>query len=84
MIEADRNKMELVNNGVFEPLVKLLSSTVSSLRQHASLCLGTLVSPFDARIALRKSNVPFLDPLLQLLSADQTSVCHENAWFVNE
>lgn len=79
---SDRNKMELIQGGVLEPLVKLLASPTVALRQHASLCLCTLASTLEARLAMRKSGVPYLEPLLQLLAADQSAVCHENACLV--
>lgn len=78
---ADKNRLELTANGILEPLVKLLSSPVLALRQQASLCLATLMSVFDARQTLRKTGVPFIEPLVQLLSADQSAIANENAWY---
>jgi hypothetical protein len=78
---ADRNKLELVNSGIFEPLVKLLLSAVPSLRQQASLCLSTLLSHTEARQALQKSNLSYWEPLLALLSPEMNAVAHENAWY---
>jgi hypothetical protein len=77
---ADRNKEAAVAAGAFDPLGKLLSHDVEDVKHQASMCLDTLLSNYQNRLALKKSqhSTIIIEGCLQLLH-DVNAIGQENA-----
>ncbi|XP_057312423.1 armadillo repeat-containing protein 3-like isoform X2 [Hydractinia symbiolongicarpus] len=73
--KSPENKLQLLNFGALDYLIKLIGHENKLVRRNAVMCIGTVASEATARRLMRKLGC--VVPLLTLLSPEEEMVCHE-------